>query len=241
MFMALGTNNISERIITSSSNCSRALAHWNHTRRTKPYFPGKKRLVSSNTAREGLWRALTLQQIWIHVSTASSVSPFSTIPGCFQHRKIITTIIIMRIWDIYILGHEPTFNFHNPIRSFTSFPRPMLKLISSSSRIHNRLPSAAVTVLRPAAESNSPLLRVLSSLGGLGWGNGNSVGRLFFCSGSGSGDGSDQVVDAEVKAAESGADEAQSKASSAIVSTYPRPEDYLTVSVSDFTRFCHCL
>ncbi|KAL1294002.1 hypothetical protein HN51_054680 [Arachis hypogaea] len=109
----------------------------------------------------------------------------------------------------------------------------MLKLItSSSSRIHHhRFPSAAaVTALRPVAESSSPLLRVLNSLGGLGRRNGNSVGRLFFCSGSGSGDGSDQAVDAEVKSTESGAaDEAQAKASSAIVSTYPRPEDYLTV------------
>ncbi|XP_022640854.1 lon protease homolog 1, mitochondrial isoform X1 [Vigna radiata var. radiata] len=93
----------------------------------------------------------------------------------------------------------------------------MLKLIASS-RIHRLHP----TVLRPAHDSASPLLRVLSSLGGLSHRNTNVGGRYFFCSDSG--DGSDQVVDAGVKAAE----ESQSKAS-AIVPTYPRPEDYLTV------------
>ncbi|XP_058770417.1 lon protease homolog 1, mitochondrial-like [Vicia villosa] len=96
----------------------------------------------------------------------------------------------------------------------------MLKLISSS-RIH-RLNPAAVPVLRPAADSASPLLRVLSSLSGLSRNHRYLGGRLFFCSDSS--DGVDHVVDAEVKAAE----DTTSKAS-AIVSTYPRPEDYLTV------------
>ncbi|CAI8603531.1 unnamed protein product [Vicia faba] len=96
----------------------------------------------------------------------------------------------------------------------------MLKLISSS-RIH-RLNPAAVPVLRPAADSASPLLRVLSPLSGLSRNHRYFGGRLFFCSDSG--DGVDHVVDAEVKAAE----DTPSKAS-AIVSTYPRPEDYLTV------------
>lgn len=95
----------------------------------------------------------------------------------------------------------------------------MLKLIASSSRIHRVHP----TVLRPAHDSASPLLRVLSSLGGLSWRNANVGGRYFFCSDSS--DGSDHVVDAGVQAAE----ESESKAS-AIVPTYPRPEDYLTVS-----------
>lgn len=100
----------------------------------------------------------------------------------------------------------------------------MLKLISSSC-IH-RLNPAAVPVLRPASDSASPLLRVLNSLGGLSRSNRYLGGRLFFCSESESGDGPDHVVDAEAKAAE----ETPSKAaSSAIVSTYPRPEDYLTV------------
>ncbi|XP_027363659.1 lon protease homolog 1, mitochondrial isoform X3 [Abrus precatorius] len=93
----------------------------------------------------------------------------------------------------------------------------MLKLISSS-RIH-RLHPTVLPLHRPAHDSTSPLLKVLSSLGGL---SRRSGGRFFFCSDSS--DGSDQVVDAEVKAAE----ESQSKAS-AIVPTYPRPEDYLTV------------
>ncbi|KAG4909959.1 hypothetical protein JHK87_056075 [Glycine soja] len=94
----------------------------------------------------------------------------------------------------------------------------MLKLIASSSRIHRVHP----TVLRPAHDSASPLLRVLSSLVGLSWRNTNVGGRYFFCSGSS--DSSDRVVDAGVQAA----DESESKAS-AIVPTYPRPEDYLTV------------
>ncbi|KAE9589562.1 hypothetical protein Lal_00000282 [Lupinus albus] len=90
----------------------------------------------------------------------------------------------------------------------------MLKHILSSS-IH-RLPKTVVPPLRPASVYFSPLNRVLCSLRG---------GRLFFCSGSGDG------TDAEAKVAElaSGADESQTKASSAIVSTNPRPEDYLTV------------
>lgn len=104
----------------------------------------------------------------------------------------------------------------------------MLKLISSSC-IH-RLNPAAVPVLRPAAESASPLLRVLSSLGGLSRRNRCLGGRAFFCSDSS--EKPDQVVDAEVKAAE----ESQSKPS-AIVSTYPRPEDYLTVGFAFYSCF----
>ncbi|XP_019452273.1 PREDICTED: lon protease homolog 1, mitochondrial-like isoform X5 [Lupinus angustifolius] len=90
----------------------------------------------------------------------------------------------------------------------------MLKHILSSS-VH-RLPKTVVPPLRPASVYFSPLHRVLGSLRG---------GRLFFCSGSGDG------ADAEAKVVElaSGADESQTKASSAIVSTNPRPEDYLTV------------
>ncbi|KAK7356151.1 hypothetical protein VNO80_15417 [Phaseolus coccineus] len=93
----------------------------------------------------------------------------------------------------------------------------MLKLIASS-RIHRMHP----TLLRPAHDSASPLLRVFGSLGGLSRRNTDVGGRYFFCSDSGN--GSDQVVDAGFQAAE----ESQSKAS-AIVPTYPRPEDYLTV------------
>ncbi|KAK7392082.1 hypothetical protein VNO78_20509 [Psophocarpus tetragonolobus] len=111
------------------------------------------------------------------------------------------------------LRHEPTFNFQNPIPSFI----PMLKLIASS-RNHRLHP----TLLRPAHDSSSPLLKVFGSLAGLSWRNTNVGGRYFFCSDSG--DASDQVIDAGVKAPE----DSHSKPS-AIVPTYPRPEDYLTV------------
>ncbi|KAK7278011.1 hypothetical protein RJT34_23032 [Clitoria ternatea] len=94
----------------------------------------------------------------------------------------------------------------------------MLKLISSS-RFH-RLHPTPLPVLRPSPDSTSPLLRVLaSSLRGL---TRRTGGRSFFCSDSA--EGSDHVPDAEVKTSE----ESHSKAS-AIVPTYPRPEDYLTV------------
>lgn len=68
--------------------------------------------------------------------------------------------------------------------------------------------------------------------------------RAFFCTDS-SGDGSDQVVHIEAKATESDAEEVESKSSSAIVPTNPRPEDYLTVSFVpkfiSFRSFCVCL
>ncbi|KAJ7973273.1 Lon protease-like, mitochondrial [Quillaja saponaria] len=107
----------------------------------------------------------------------------------------------------------------------------MLKLLASScfqSRIQHLTPSI-IPGLRAATESTPPLLRVLSSLRGLGWKNPNLGGRVFFCSDSS--DGSEQVVEVEAKTAESESetDEAEAKASSAIVSTNPRPEDYLTV------------
>lgn len=105
----------------------------------------------------------------------------------------------------------------------------MLKLLSSSSSgLYGKL--HALPALRPgSAEWTSPLLRALSSIGAMTRRSPNTVGpRAFFCSDS-SGDGSDQVVHIEFKAAESDVEEAEAKSSSAIVSTYPRPEDYLTV------------
>ncbi|KAK4282721.1 hypothetical protein QN277_014065 [Acacia crassicarpa] len=105
----------------------------------------------------------------------------------------------------------------------------MLKLIPFScvrSRVHH-FTQTPIPALRPAIESAPPLLSVLSSLRRLGFRNTNLGGRVFFCSDSS--DGSDQVVEAQVKAAESRADEADSSAASAIVPTSPRPEDYLTV------------
>ncbi|TYI70792.1 hypothetical protein E1A91_D08G247100v1 [Gossypium mustelinum] len=107
----------------------------------------------------------------------------------------------------------------------------MLKLLSStSSRVHcltTRTPS-----LRIKQEPNS-LFYALGRLTGLTQRSPkNSFFRACFCSdssdGSGSGSGSQPAVEVDEKGAESqsGSD---SKASSAIVSTYPKPEDYLTV------------
>ena len=108
----------------------------------------------------------------------------------------------------------------------------------------HRLTPSAVPTIRPGFEFNPPpLLEVLSSLVRFSRRDPNFEGRVFFCSGSDSGDGSgsEKVVEAEVKAAESGADEADSKASSAIVSTNPRLEDYVTVSFRIFICLVVCL
>lgn len=88
--------------------------------------------------------------------------------------------------------------------------------------------------LRPGpTELSSPFLRVLGSLTGLT--RPNSSRRAFFCSDAS--DGSDQVVEVEAKKA--GTDgEAESKSSSAIVPTNPRPEDYLTVGWLWCFGFC---
>ena len=107
----------------------------------------------------------------------------------------------------------------------------MLKVISCSGlqgRFRNITPS-----LRQGTQSSTPLLRVLSQLRGVNRWSPNSCGRAFFCSDSS--DISDPVVGAEGKAAEAAADEAESKASSAIVPTSPRPEDCLTVRFSLFS------
>lgn len=108
----------------------------------------------------------------------------------------------------------------------------MLKLLSSSSSClqagaHGLGPKLG---LRPGpAEMASPLLRVLSSLTGRN--RPNMARRAFFCSDAS--DGSDQVVEVEAKSTGTeGECEAEGKASSAIVSTNPRPEDYLTVGYS---------
>ncbi|PON48219.1 Lon protease, bacterial/eukaryotic-type [Parasponia andersonii] len=101
----------------------------------------------------------------------------------------------------------------------------MLKLLSSSSCLQNRIHSLAPTSIRTgSAESTAPFLRVLSSLSRFSRRNPNLGCRAFFCSDAS--EGSEPVADIEVKEAESGA---EAKSSSAIVSTNPRPEDYLTV------------
>lgn len=101
----------------------------------------------------------------------------------------------------------------------------MLKLLSSSSCLPTRVHSIAPFAIRTgSSESTSPLLRVMNSLTGFARKSPNLGRRAFFCSDSS--DGPEQVVEVDVKGYESGA---ESKSSSAIVSTNPRPEDYLTV------------
>ncbi|XP_042988104.1 lon protease homolog 1, mitochondrial [Carya illinoinensis] len=105
----------------------------------------------------------------------------------------------------------------------------MLKLLSSSSSscLYTKLHTLPALRSGPT-EFTSPLLKALSSLRGLTRRSPNLGPRAFFCSDS-SGDGPDQVVQVEVKASDSDAEEFESKSSSAIVPTNPRPEDYLTV------------
>ncbi|KHG16340.1 Lon protease, mitochondrial -like protein [Gossypium arboreum] len=108
----------------------------------------------------------------------------------------------------------------------------MLKLVFSSSYREHCLNTVAPR-LRVKPDSNS-LFDAVGRLTGLTRRSPtNSLSRAFFCSdsndGSGSGSGSQPVVEVEVKGVESNSDGSDSKASSAIVPTYPRPEDYLTV------------
>lgn len=86
---------------------------------------------------------------------------------------------------------------------------------------------AAAPAMAAAEEVRSPLLRVWGVLRG---GRGSMLGRRArFCSNSGS--DSEAAAAAEAKAEDAVAAEAEAdgKASSAIVPTNPRPEDYLTV------------
>ncbi|KFK26447.1 hypothetical protein AALP_AA8G249700 [Arabis alpina] len=96
----------------------------------------------------------------------------------------------------------------------------MLKLFSSSaSRVHHLTPA----IRAGAASVDSPLFKSLSQL--TGW-NRRLGHRAFFCS-----EPTDAAADAEAvaKAAESDSEGSDSKSSSAIVPTNPRPEDCLTV------------
>lgn len=101
----------------------------------------------------------------------------------------------------------------------------MLKAVASTclqSRFHAATTAFNPHLLRHAAESNSPLLGVLRSLKGPNYSNSRSsyFFRRFFCSDSS--EGSDPV-------AESAAEDADAKSSSAIVPTVFKPEDCLTV------------
>ena len=106
----------------------------------------------------------------------------------------------------------------------------MLKL---HTKLHALTPALASNLRPGSANSASPFLRaVLSSLRGLTRRSSRSsdlVGpRAFFYSDSDS--SGDVFVHVEAKAVDSEAEEVDTKSSSAIVSTNPRPEDYLTVS-----------
>ncbi|XP_017977562.1 PREDICTED: lon protease homolog 1, mitochondrial [Theobroma cacao] len=108
----------------------------------------------------------------------------------------------------------------------------MLKLLSSSSsRVHCLSTATPSLLVKP--DSNSVFHAVGRLTGLTRRSPTNSLFRAFFCSessdGSGSNSGSEPVVEVEVKGVESESNGSDSKASSAIVPTYPRPEDYLTV------------
>lgn len=122
-----------------------------------------------------------------------------------------------------------SFGFY-PFQSLPKFP--MLKLLSSTAASCRQTHAfAAVTALRNKPSSSSPFLDALSQITGLTSRRSRTVTyRRFFCSDS-SGDGGEDgsLVEVELKHAKTDSEESDSKSSSAIVSTNPRPEDYLTV------------
>ncbi|KAL9280753.1 Lon protease 1 [Arabidopsis thaliana] len=106
----------------------------------------------------------------------------------------------------------------------SSFSPTMLKLFTSSaSRVHHLTPAIRVVGSSPV---ESPLFKALSQI--TGWNRRSaSVGhRAFFCSEPTDGEA---AAEAEAKAVESDSEVSDSKSSSAIVPTNPRPEDCLTV------------
>ncbi|KAE8688511.1 Lon protease-like protein [Hibiscus syriacus] len=123
-------------------------------------------------------------------------------------------------------NQPPPLSFHFCPSTASKSP-PMLKLLSSTSSSVHCLTTATPT-LRINQEANS-VFYALGLLTGLTRRSPrNSLFRACFCSDSSDGSGSKPAVEVEEKGAESesGSD---LKAASAIVSTYPRPEDYLTV------------
>jgi ATP-dependent Lon protease len=90
---------------------------------------------------------------------------------------------------------------------------------------------AAAPAVAAAEELRSPLLRVLGALrGGGGGGRSMLLGRRArFCSNSSASDSEAAAVEAKAEDAAVAEGEADGKASSAIVPTTPRPEDFLTV------------
>ena len=110
-----------------------------------------------------------------------------------------------------------------------SLTPPMLKALSSSC-LRGRFTASA---LPSCVRLNSPARRVVASLNDSNRRSPNLC-RRFFCSDSS--DGSDPIETvAESKQVEVEGGEAESKASSAIVPTVFRPEDYLTVSFIYYT------
>ncbi|OAO90645.1 LON_ARA_ARA [Arabidopsis thaliana] len=100
----------------------------------------------------------------------------------------------------------------------------MLKLFTSSaSRVHHLTPVSRVVGSSPV---ECPLFKALSQI--TGWNRrSTSLGhRAFFCSEPTNGEA---AAEAETKAVESDSEVSDSKSSSAIVPTNPRPEDCLTV------------
>jgi len=116
----------------------------------------------------------------------------------------------------------------------SSFSPTMLKLFTSSaSRVHHLTPVSRVVGSSPV---ECPLFKALSQI--TGWNRrSTSLGhRAFFCSEPTNGEA---AAEAETKAVESDSEVSDSKSSSAIVPTNPRPEDCLTVCVT--MAFCSFL
>nr|XP_010938290.1 lon protease homolog, mitochondrial [Elaeis guineensis] len=114
----------------------------------------------------------------------------------------------------------------------------MLKALLASCRLPC-LPPTIPARLRNGREAKSPMVRVLGSMRYPSFRILVSSRKAFFRSASG--DGADRLGDGkvvgEVEIAEGGeAEDAESKASSAIVPTNPRPEDYLTVIALPLTH-----
>ncbi|KAG7556627.1 ATPase AAA-type core [Arabidopsis suecica] len=99
----------------------------------------------------------------------------------------------------------------------------MLKLFTSSaSRVQHLTPAIRVG----SSPVESPLFKALSQITGWNRRSGSLGHRAFFCSEPTDGEAAAEV---EAKAVESDSEGSDSKSSSAIVSTNPRPEDCLTV------------
>ncbi|KAJ0013471.1 hypothetical protein Pint_19610 [Pistacia integerrima] len=128
-----------------------------------------------------------------------------------------------------VLKISKSFQFH-PSKSLPN--SPMLKLLSSTAASCPQAHAfATVPAFRTKPSSSSPLFDALSQLTGLTSRRSRTVTyRRFFCSDSSGDSGEDgSLAEVELKDAKADSEESDPKSSSAIVSTSPRPEDYLTV------------